>query len=109
MARAIEVDPRQRLISPSKIVFSVIWSSGTACARVERSEMLKALRTTLALIAITGAIAAPAYPQTSARPQESPWAMRAPAAEPHGVPTLSAKERAAEEAAEKGTPAQQAL
>ena len=71
--------------------------------------MLKALRTTFALIAITAAIAAPAYPQTSARPQESPWAMRAPAAEPHGVPTLSAKERAAEEAAEKGTPAQQAL
>lgn len=71
--------------------------------------MLKALRTTLALIAMTAAIATPAYPQQSPKPQESPRAMRAPAAMPHGAPTLSAKERAAEEAAEKGTPAQQAL
>ena len=71
--------------------------------------MLKALRTTLALIAMTAAIAAPAYPQQSPKPQESPWAMRAPAAVPQGAPTLSAQQRAAEEAAEKGTPEQQAL
>jgi hypothetical protein len=71
--------------------------------------MLKALRTTLALIAMTAAIVAPAYPQESAKPQESPWAMRAPAAVPQGVPTLSAQQRAAIEAAEKGTPAQQAF
>jgi hypothetical protein len=71
--------------------------------------MLKALRTTFALIATTAAIAAPAYPQESAKPQESPWAMRAPAAVPQGAPTRSAQQRAAEEAAEKGTPEQRAF
>jgi hypothetical protein len=71
--------------------------------------MLKALRTTIALIGMAAAFAAPAYPQESPKPQESPWAMRAPAAEPQGAATLSAEERAAEEAAEKGTFAQQAF
>jgi hypothetical protein len=71
--------------------------------------MLKFLRTTSALLAITAALAAPAFPQESAKPQESPWAMRAPAAVPQGVPTLSAKEVAAQKKAEKGTPEQQAL
>src|ERR1700688_2385016 len=71
--------------------------------------MLKALRTTLALLAITAAMAAPAYPQESPKPQESPWAMRAAAAVPQGAPTLSAQQRAAQEAAERGTPEQQAF
>ena len=71
--------------------------------------MQKALRTTLALLAMTAAIAAPAYPQQSAKPQESPWAMRAPAAVPQGAPTLSAQQQAARAAAEKGTPEQQAF
>ena len=71
--------------------------------------MLKSLRIPFALLAITAALAAPAYPQESARPQESPWAMRAPAAVPHGAPTLSAQQRAAQEAAERGTPDQQAF
>ena len=70
--------------------------------------MLKSLRTTLALLAMTVALAAPLSAQQSdapqaAKPQESPWAMRAPAAVPHGAPTLSAKEIAAMKAAEKGT------
>ena len=64
--------------------------------------MLKSLRIPFALLAMTAALAAPAYPQESARPQESPWAMRAPAAVPHGAPTLSAQQRAAQEAAERG-------
>jgi hypothetical protein len=71
--------------------------------------MLKSLRIPFALLAMTAALAAPAYPQESARPQESPWAMRAPAAVPHGAPTLSAQQRAAQEAAERGTPDQQAF
>ena len=76
--------------------------------------MLKSLRTTLALLAMTVALAAPSSAQQSAAPQsanprESPWAMRAPAAVPQGAPTLSAAQRAAKQAAEKGTPEQQAL
>jgi len=76
--------------------------------------MLKSLRTTLALLAITVALAAPSFAQQSdtpqsPKPQESPWAMRAPAAVPHGAPTLSAKEMAAMKEAEKGTPDQQAF
>jgi hypothetical protein len=73
--------------------------------------MLKPLRKTLILLAMTAAIAAPAYPgeSKSPKPQESPWAMRAPAAVPQGAPTLSAQQRAAQEAAEKGTPDQQAF
>ena len=71
--------------------------------------MLKFLRTTSVLLAMSAALGAPAYPQVSAKPQESPWAMRAPAAVPQGVPTLSAKEVAAQKKAEKGTPEQQAL
>ncbi len=71
--------------------------------------MLKSLRMTFALLMLTAALAAPAYPQPSPKPQESPWAMRAPDAEPHSAPTLSAKQKAAKEAAEKGTPEQQAL
>jgi hypothetical protein len=79
-----------------------------------KSEMLKSLRTTLALLATTVALAAPSSAQESAAPQsanprESPWAMRAPAAIPEGAPTLSAEQRAAKAAAEKGTPEQQAL
>ncbi len=73
--------------------------------------MLKSLRMrmTLALMVTTAALAAPAFPQESAKPQESPWAMRAPDAAPHGAPTLSAKQVAAMKAAEKGTPEQQAF
>lgn len=71
--------------------------------------MLKSLRTTLLLLMMAAALAAPAYAQESAKPQESPWAMRAPAAVPHGAPTLSAKEIAAQKEAEKGTPEQQAF
>jgi hypothetical protein len=71
--------------------------------------MLKSLRMPFALLVMTAALAAPAYPQESARPQESPWAMRAPAAVPQGAPTLSAQQRAAKEAAERGTPEQQAF
>jgi hypothetical protein len=71
-------------------------------------SLRKSLSITFALLAMT-ALAAPAYPQESARPQESPWAMRAPAAVPHGAPTLSAQQRAAQEAAERGTPEQQAF
>jgi len=76
--------------------------------------MLKSLRTTVALLAMTVALATPLSAQQSdapqsAKPQESPWAMRAPAAVPHGAPTLSAKEIAAMKAAEKGTVEQQAF
>jgi hypothetical protein len=69
--------------------------------------MLKSLPTTFALLVLSGAIAVPAHAQESARPQESPWAMRAPAAVPQGAPTISAAQRAAMLAAEKGTPEQQ--
>ena len=72
--------------------------------------MQKSVRMTFALLVVmTASMAAPAYPQESARPQESPWAMRAPAAAPHGAPTLSAQQRAAKETAERGTPEQQAF
>src|SRR3984957_18114741 len=71
--------------------------------------MLKSLGMTFAVLVMIAALAAPAYPQESARPQESPWAMRAPAAVPHGAPTLSAQQRAAQEAAKRGTPEQQAF
>ena len=71
--------------------------------------MLKVFRTTSALLAMTAALAAPAYPQESPKPQESPWAMRAPAAVPQGAPTLSAQQVAELKKAEKGTPEQQAL
>jgi len=71
--------------------------------------MLKSLRTTFVLLVIIAAFAASAFSQESAKPQESPWAMRAPAAVPQGAPTLSAEQRAAKEAAERGTPDQQAF
>jgi hypothetical protein len=71
--------------------------------------MRKSLRIPFSLLAMTAALATPAYPQESARPQESPWAMRAPSAVAHAAPTLSAQQRAAEEAAERGTPEQQAF
>jgi hypothetical protein len=71
--------------------------------------MLKVFRTTSALLAMTAALAAPAYPQESPKPQESPWAMRAPAAVPQGAPTLSAQQAAEEKLAERGTPEQRAL
>ncbi len=71
--------------------------------------MLKLFRTILAFLVLTAPLAAPAYPDESPKPQESPWAMRAPAAVPQGAPTLSAQQRAAQEAAEKGTPDQQAF
>ena len=47
-------------------------------------------------------LAAPAYPQESAKPNESPWAMHAPTAAPQGAPTLSAEEVAAIKKAEQG-------
>lgn len=71
--------------------------------------MLKVLRTTSALLAIIAALAAPAFAQESAKPNESPWAMRAPTAVPQGVPTLSTEEVAAQKKAENGTPEQQAF
>jgi hypothetical protein len=72
-------------------------------------SLRKSLPITFALLTMTAALPAPAYPQESAKPQESPWAMRAPAAVPQGAPTLSAQQRAAKEAAERGTPEQQAF
>jgi len=71
--------------------------------------MLNFFRMTFVLLMMTAALAATAYAQEEAKPQESPWAMRAPAAVPQGAPTLSAQQRAAQEAAEKGTPEQQAF
>jgi hypothetical protein len=71
--------------------------------------MLKSFRLTATLLAMLAALAAPAYPQQSPKPQESPWAVRAPAALPQGAPTLSALEAAAQKEAEKGTPEQQAF
>lgn len=73
--------------------------------------MLKAIRTTFALLVLTAvaAPAAPAYAQQTARPNESPWAMRAPGAVPQGTPTRSAQEVAARKEAEKGTPEQREL
>jgi hypothetical protein len=64
--------------------------------------MLNAWRTILALLAIGAALAAPAAAVESAKPQQSP---SAPAHAPQAVPTRSA----AQFAAEKGTPQQQAL
>ena len=73
--------------------------------------MLKPSGTIFALLALAAAaaLATPAVAQQSAAPQESPWAMRAPAAVPHGAPTRSAQEVAAEKEAEKGTPQQREL
>lgn len=67
--------------------------------------MLTALRRTIVLIAITAALAVPAYAQQSPRTNESPWAMRPPT--PQAAATLTAKQMAALKEAEKGTPAQQ--
>jgi hypothetical protein len=64
--------------------------------------MLKAWRTTFALLAIGAALAAPAAATESAIPQESP---RPAAAVPQGAPTSSA----AQVKSEKATPQQQAL
>jgi hypothetical protein len=73
--------------------------------------MLKHSGTIFALLALAAAaaLATPATAQQSAAPQESPWAMRAPAAVPQGAPTRSAQEVAAEKEAEKGTPQQREL
>src|SRR5271154_6659579 len=67
--------------------------------------MLKSLHMTLVLLALATVIAATADAQQAAKPQESPWAMRAPAAAPQAAATLSA----AQIEAEKGTPMQQEL
>jgi hypothetical protein len=69
--------------------------------------MLKSLPRMWGLIAIAAALAAPVYAQQSARPNESPWAMRPPT--PQAAATLTAQQRAAFEQAKKGTPAQQAF
>jgi hypothetical protein len=69
--------------------------------------MLTSLRTTSVLIVIAAALAAPAYAQQSARPNESPWAMRPPT--PQAEATVTAQQLAAMKEAEKGTPAQQEL
>src|SRR5271166_5694574 len=74
--------------------------------RRRRSEMLKPLRTSFALIAIAAALAAPAYAQQLPRPNESPWAMRPPNPAPQAAATVSQQELAAEKAAERGTPEQ---
>lgn len=65
--------------------------------------MPKPLRTILSMLALAAACVpvAPAAAQQTARPQESPWAMRAPAAAPQGAPTRSA--------GIQGTPEQQEL
>jgi hypothetical protein len=70
--------------------------------------MLTSLRIVSVLIAIAAALAAPAFAQQStAKPNESPWAMRPPT--PQAAATLTAQQLAAIKEAEKGTPAQQAL
>ncbi len=71
--------------------------------------MLKSLRPTLVLTLLTAALAAPAYAQDTPTPlpQESPWAMRPPT--PQGAGTPTAAQIAAEQEAEKGTPAQREL
>ncbi len=73
--------------------------------------MPKSCGTVFAVLALAGAaaLAPPAVAQESAAPQESPWAMRAPAAVPQGAPTSSAGQVAAEKEAEKGTPQQREL
>ena len=73
--------------------------------------MLKPSGTIVALLALAAAaaLATPAVAQQSAAPQESPWAMRAPAAVPQGAPTRSAQEAAADKESEKGTPQQREL
>lgn len=58
------------------------------------------MRTIFPLLVIAAALAAPVYAQESAKPNESPWAMRPPT--PQAAPTISAQERAAQ----KGTPEQ---
>lgn len=70
--------------------------------------MPASIRMTLALLAMSAALSAPAYPQEAARPNESPRAMRLPAS-PQSAPTLSAAQIAAQKEDEKGTPAQQAF
>ncbi|HEV2169813.1 MAG TPA: hypothetical protein VGR40_02640 [Candidatus Binatus sp.] len=65
--------------------------------------MLTSLRTISILIVIAAAFAAPAYAQESAKPNESPYAMRPPT--PEAEATMTAQELAAL----KGTPGQQAL
>ena len=72
-------------------------------------SLRKSSRITFALLAMTASIVASAYPQESAKPRESPSAMRAPAAVPQGAPTLSAQQLATLEAAKRGTPEQQAF
>jgi hypothetical protein len=67
--------------------------------------MLKSLRMKSALVVMALAIAAPALAQQTPAPHESPSAMRAPNSAAQGAPTLSA----AEQSAQKGTPAQQEL
>src|SRR5271155_687544 len=67
--------------------------------------MLKSSYTIVAFLAFATVLAAPAYAQQAAKPQESPWAMRAPAAVPQAAATLSA----AQIEAEKGTTTQQVL
>jgi hypothetical protein len=69
--------------------------------------MLKSLRTTFALsvLAAVAALTASALAEEKPAAQDSPWAMRAPAAAPQGAPTRSA----AQVAEEKGTPEQQEL
>ena len=73
--------------------------------------MLKASGTIFAMLALAAAAAltTPASAQQSAAPQQSPWAMRAPDAAPHGAATRSAQAVAAEKEAEKGTPQQREL
>ena len=69
--------------------------------------MLTSFRTISALIAIAATLAAPAFAQESAKPNESPWAMRPPS--PQAAATLTAQQIAAIKEAEKGTPAQREL
>jgi hypothetical protein len=69
--------------------------------------MLTSVRTISVLIAISAALAAPAFAQQSPKPNESPWAMRPPT--PQAVPTLTAQQLAALKEEQKGTPAQREL
>ena len=71
--------------------------------------MLKFVQTKSALIAAAIAIAAPAFAGETPAPQESPWAMHAPSAEPQGAPSHTAAQEAALKEAAKGTPEQQEL
>jgi hypothetical protein len=67
--------------------------------------MLKSFRISIAMLANAAALAMPAYAQQSARPNESPWAMRPPRPVPQAAATLSPEEAKAQ----KGSPEQQAL